>query len=289
MVSVSERLVLQLVKMHQREAELEREKLTLHEKDELKARLQERLAQTQEQVRKVESIRTTLEGLNRAAEEGYEQARRDDEAEREKLSEKLRVTIDAVNNYSEEVVQLDAKAQQENKSLKEQLEIYAKYHATGQDKYQEIMKAREAEYAKIAAKRDAEVARQPQLESELEVESRGLEEARKEHAELQEQVNVWLDRMTEIQQRLLKAKGSFESSRDERERQVRRIRSLESDRQLMVSRAEKSKALRDNEHAKVLALESKVEEYKKHTEKLLAVVAMLDGAGDTGRGAGENC
>ncbi|RNF05520.1 hypothetical protein TraAM80_04442 [Trypanosoma rangeli] len=280
MTPVSERLVLQLVKLRQRDEEVERERALLREREEHRVSLQERLARMQEQLQKVESVRSTLEELNRAEEQKYEQARKEDEKEREKLSESLRVAIDTVNAYSEEVMQLEAKSQHENTSLKEQLEIYAKYHSTGEDKYREIMQARETEYAKIESKRDADVARKPQLEKELAEEIEGLEAAHKEHAQLQEKVNGWLTYLEDIQKRLLKARGSFESAKSEKERQLRRIYALESDRQQMISRAEKSKAERDKEHAKVMLLEEKINTQKKQTEKLLAVAAMLEGGGE---------
>ncbi|RNF25989.1 uncharacterized protein Tco025E_01776 [Trypanosoma conorhini] len=275
MTSVSERLVLQLVKLHQREEEVEGERALLREREQLKASLQERLAQMQEQLQKVESVRSTLEGLNQAEEQKYEQARKDDEKERERLSESLRVAIETVNAYSEEVLQLEAKSQHENTSLKEQLEIYVKYHSTGEGKYREIMQAREAEYAKIESKRDADAARKPELEKELAEERERLEVARTEHAELQDKVNGWLTHLSGIQERLLKARGSFESAKSEKERQLRRIYALESDRQHVMARAEKSKAERDKEHAKVMLLEEKINTQKKQTEKILAVVAML--------------
>ncbi|KAF5226377.1 putative Myosin-like coiled-coil protein [Trypanosoma cruzi] len=277
MTSVSERLVLQLVKLHQREEEIERERALLREREDLKASLGKRLAQVQGQLQKVESVRATLEELNRAEEEKYHEARKEDEVERERLSESLRDAIDTVNAYSEEVMKMEAKANHENKSLKEQLEIYAKHLSSGEDKYDEIMKAREAEYAKIESKRDTEAARKPQLEKELEDETRELEAARKEHAGLQEKVNGCLTYLSDFQERLLKARETFESAKNEKERQMRKIRSLESDRQLMISRAEKSKGERDKEHAKVMLLEEKINALKKQTEKIWAVVAMLDG------------
>ncbi|EKF32679.1 hypothetical protein MOQ_003466 [Trypanosoma cruzi marinkellei] len=283
MTSVSERLVLQLVKLHQREEEIERERALLREKEDLKASLGKRLAQMQGQLQKVESVRATLEELNRAEEEKYNEARKEDERERERLSETLRDAIDTVNAYSEEVMKIEAKANHENKSLKEQLEIYANYLSSGEDKYDEIMKARKAEYAKIESKRDTKAALKPQLEKELEDETREFEAARKEHAELQEKVNGCLTYLSDYQERLLKARETFEVAKNEKERQMRKIRSLESDRQLMISRAEKSKGERDKEHAKVMLLEEKINALKKQTEKIWAVVAMLDG-GDTDNG-----
>ncbi|KAH9578086.1 Taxilin family [Trypanosoma melophagium] len=276
MSSVADRLVQQTLRRRQREAALAQEKETLREKEELRAQLQKRRDEARAQLQRVEAVRVSLNGLQRTAQEKYEEACRSDEEERANLSEKLRVAIDAVNAFSEEITQLEARARHENSSLKEQLEIYAKFHATGEDKYNEIMQAREAEYEKIAAKRDAAQERKPQLLREIEEETKELETAVKARAALQEEVDGWVNHLSEVQQRLLKARETFESAKDEKERQVRRIRSLESDRQLLISRVEKSKAERDKEHAKVEALEEKINACKKQTGKLLAVVALLD-------------
>ncbi|ORC85618.1 uncharacterized protein TM35_000342300 [Trypanosoma theileri] len=276
MSSLAERFVQQTLRRRQREAALARETAALREKEALRAALQSRREEAQAQLQRVEAVRVSLDELQRAAQSKYEEACRSDEEERAKLSEKLRIAIDAVNAYSEEITQLEAKARHENSSLKEQLEIYAKFHSTGEDKYHEIMQAREAEYDKIAAKRDAALERKPQLMQEIEEETKELEKAVKARAALQEEVDKWVNHLSEVQQRLLKARETFESAKDEKERQIRRIRSLESDRQLLVSRAEKSKLERDKEHAKVEALEEKINTCKKQTEKLLAVVSLLD-------------
>ncbi|CBH15988.1 hypothetical protein, conserved [Trypanosoma brucei gambiense DAL972] len=276
MSSLAERLVQQLLKFHQRGAELEQEQKTLAEEEKCNQTLQERLKQMQEQVQKVREIRAVLNEHNRAAEEKYEQAIKDDEAKRALMSEELQATLSEVNSYAEEIAHMEAKAAQENKLLKEQLEIYTRFHLDGQDKYNEIMRSREQEYAKLEAKKEADAARKPQLLAELSEENERFLQTRKEEKELEVLMDGWVARVTELQERFLKARRFFESFKEEKERHVKRIRSLESEKTVLLARVERCRAERDKEQAKAKAFEEKVITQKKQIEKLSAVAHMLE-------------
>ncbi|KAG8341280.1 putative Myosin like coiled coil protein [Trypanosoma vivax] len=279
MASVADRLVQQLIKHRQRLTELEREKRSLSEKEKLKAVFEEQYERVREQTQQFRAASATLEERVRAAEEECKQACKRDEEEREKITNELRLSIEEIDKYSVEVTRREVNAQHENKSLKEQLEIYEKYYGTGQDKFNELIEKRDAEYAKIEAKRDAELLRKPHLENELAEEEKLLDEVQKERNELQEKVKIWDTRLAEMQAKLVDAKKTFEGVREELERRVRRVRVLEDESRAMVARAAKSQAERDKEQSKVLDLEQKISLQKEQLKSLLNVAAILEGGG----------
>nr|CCC93989.1 conserved hypothetical protein [Trypanosoma congolense IL3000] len=279
MSSLAERLVQQLLKFQQRKAELEREEKVLQEKEQQKASLEEQLKQLKEQVEEVHSIQVELEEQHHVAVEEFYKARTADEACRWDMEAEMHSLRDEAIAYGREALKMEDDAMRENQLLKRQLEIYEKYCAEGQKKYNEIMKSREEEYAKLEAKREANLALVSQLEKELEEENERLLQVRKECQEAQAAADSWMIRMTEIEEKLMNTRKFFEGFQKERERQLCRIRSLESERDSLTARMERSKQERDKERAKAVALEEKVGVYRKQIEKLVAMTRFFESGG----------
>lgn len=276
MSALTERLVVQMLKLHQRELEVEVENTRLVAKQRQEADLRERLTALQEQAQKVEAVRQSLEKLNEEAEDRYKAAQKSDEEERGLLSQQLKEKIEEVNALSTEVSTYEAKVNNENRSLKEQLEIFEKHGATGEERYNELRQSRDVELEKIREKHTRDVARVPELQKQLDEETAELDVARKELDVLKGRLGVYLNRFAEIQTQLDKTREAYDSAKEDKERQMRTIRTLDSERQTAMSRAQKSRAERDRELEKVRVLEEKLAQLKAQAEQFTNIAKMLE-------------
>lgn len=275
MSTFSERLVAQSMKLHQRSLELEMEVSRMEGKKTYHEELEKRLEGLIESLKTVEQRRSALEQQNKESEAAFERAKDTDNEERTALSAVLKERIDAIQALTEEVGEKERKAQSDNRRLQGQLEVYEQHSSTNEDKYADIMSDKSEEVQRLKDRQLKDAERVPIAKQLLAEEMAARDIAKAEQDELQGKVDVYLARFGDIQKQLTAAKASYDEAKSEKNRLIGRLRSLDTDRQLMVSRAQKSRQERDKELAKVTQTEEKVELLKTQIEKLNNVIQML--------------
>lgn len=273
--SLSERLVGQLMRMQEREAEYESAAERLVAKSNQEAELQKQLETLQERLSKVDKVRSSLEKLNDESDAKYTEAQQDDAVQRKSMAEELKVEIAAANEETQRVGERERQAEQRNGVLKKQLEIYDENTKSGTEKFETLVSTRSDEMDKMQSKQASNTERIPLLNKLIEEETKKLKTAKEEQEAIRGEVDVFLSRFATIQKQLDAAKESYEAAKVNNDRNVRAVKALESDTEMMLRRAHKSKQERDKELAKVKALEEKAETIRSQVMKYESIRQML--------------
>lgn len=270
-----ERLVNQLMVMQQRDHELLVQNRSLAQCAAEKQTLLDRMESMQAQLHRVESVKNALEEQFKASRQTYQRIVDEDDAKRKALSAELQQRIQEVNVYAERVTQVHAKTLHENAALKEQAELLKQHRATGEGKFDELVKAREQEIENTRERLAKEKAREPLL---LEALGKIMElqaTVQQEHATWKGKVDEFVSKFDDVQKKLMDAKKTFDAAKEERDRMAQRIAAIEAERTQAIHRAEKARAERDVELIKANELEQKVNAMEAQTKRLLDVYAAL--------------
>lgn len=270
-----ERLISQMIVAQQRDDELLMYSRALAQYSADKQTLTDKITSLNQQLSKIDSVKSALVASFTASRQAYQRAIDDDEVKRKELSAELQKRITAVNEYAETVTQRHAKVLHENSSLKEQRSLLLQHRATGEGKFQELVQAREKELENIRNRLAKEKEREPLLEEAVSKTAELTEITRQEHDQWKAKVDTYVERFNDIQRKLVESRNCFDTAKDDREKISRRIKAMESDRQVIISRAEKAKNERNIEYAKVCELESKISILEGQTKKLTELHAAL--------------
>lgn len=274
--SFAERLVAQRLRLRERESDIETQQESLALKEKLIAKLQETLTAAQEELAKAEDRRKTVEKIDDATEAAYAAAKKVDEEARAALAAECQGDIDAVNTELQAMGPRENKASRLNSTYKQQIEIYSQRSEVGETKFDDYMKQRDDKVAEVKAKQERDAASIPAFTAELETEMELLAEARTAHDAVRAKVDVYLERFASIQLQLDASKKTYETSKDEKERLFRTMRAVESDKAMVIKRAEHSRDERNKQLAKVHKLEEQLEAAKAQTERLVSMCAMFE-------------
>jgi len=270
-----ERLVNQLVIAQQRDHEQLVQNRSLAQYAAEKQTLLDRMEPLQAQLEKMESIKNALEQQFRASRQNYQSIVDDDEVKRKALSAELQQQIQDVNVFAERVTQAHAKVMHENAALKEQVVLLKQHRATGEGKFEELVKAREQEIENTRERLAKEKAREPILTEALIKITELQATVQQEHAVWKGKVDDFVNKFDDVQKRLADVKRTFDAAKEERDRMTQRITAVETERTQAINRAEKARAERDVELAKANELEQKVNTLETQTKRLLDLYAAL--------------
>ena len=283
--SFADRLIAQLLLAEQREDELLFETRALAQHAAEKQTVMDKTSAVKQKIVSAEKTRNEVAQANKAMRQRLHDVIDDDDRKRKVLSEELQAKISSVNLFAEECTKTHAQTVHEGAALKEQLAILEQHKASGTDKFQEIVNAREKEIIGMQENLEKELLREPSLRIAVEEQKNVLEATRREHAELKAQVDGYMSKFNDVQQRLSDAKAIYDSAKEERDRMARRLHSSETDRQVAISRAEKSKSEMLIERVKVEELEKQLQLLEKQTAKLQQLYNTLTGSSDLAAGA----
>ncbi|KAG5464441.1 hypothetical protein LSCM1_00628 [Leishmania martiniquensis] len=259
MSALSERLVKQLLRIHDRELALETAQRGLDSKLKQEEDLRKGLEVEQEKLAKLRSVQETLEKINDGSEAKLKAVKEEDELQRKQISDELKKRIAEVDEVSRALAEREQHAQSRKELLLKQQEIYDQHSSTGKEKFDELVAKREGEMETLNQKKEENLRRAPKLQQQLEEETEQLAVAKAEQEDLKAKVDEFLARFAVIQAQLQEAKKVYESASSDKDRDTRLLKALESDLEMLRRRAATSRAERDKELAKVNALKEKVE------------------------------
>ncbi|AYU83977.1 hypothetical protein LdCL_360069300 [Leishmania donovani] len=286
MSALSERLVMQLLRIRNRELELETKQQELDSKLRQEEDLRKELEVEQEKLAKLRSVQETLEKMNEGLEAKYKAVKEDDELQRKQISEELKKRIAEVDEVSRELAEREQRAQSRKELLLKQQEIYDQHSNSGKEKFDELVAKRASEIEALTKKKDDNIRRTPELRKQLETETEQLTAAKAQQMELQAKVNEFLNRFSIIQSQLNEAKRVYESASTDKDRSTRMLKALESDLEMLRRRAATSKAERDKELAKVTALTERMEAVRSQINTFENITKMLTMSDDGDAAAG---
>ncbi|CBZ39055.1 hypothetical protein, conserved [Leishmania donovani] len=286
MSALSERLVMQLLRIRNRELELETKQQELDSKLRQEEDLRKELEVEQEKLAKLRSVQETLEKMNEGLEAKYKAVKEDDELQRKQISEELKKRIAEVDEVSRELAEREQRAQSRKELLLKQQEIYDQHSNSGKEKFDELVAKRASEIEALTKKKDDNIRRTPELRKQLETETEQLTAAKAQQMELQAKVNEFLNRFSIIQSQLNEAKRLYESASTDKDRSTRMLKALESDLEMLRRRAATSKAERDKELAKVTALTERMEAVRSQINTFENITKMLTMSDDGDAAAG---
>jgi hypothetical protein len=266
--SFADRLVAQLILAEQREEELLTETRALAQHAAEKQTLLEKNAALRERMGQLERTRNEYTAANKAARKRLMDVIADDDQQRKVLSEELQEKIQGMNIFAEECAKAHAQKVHEGVTLKEQLAVLAKHKEMGTDKFREITLAREREIDEMQANLSKEISRLPGLTVAYASVQEDLSKARAEHSDLKGQVDGYIAKFNDVQQRLNDARTIYDAAKEERDRMARRLHTVETDRQTAIGRAEKCKTEMLSERVKAEELEKQVALVEKQIAKL---------------------
>lgn len=275
---------MQLLRIRNRELELETKQQELDSKLRQEEDLRKELEVEQEKLAKLRRVQETLERMNEELEAKYKAVKEDDELQRKQISEELKKRIAEVDEVSKDLAEREQRAQSRKELLLKQLEIYDQHSSSGKEKFDELVAKRATEIEVLTKKKDDSIRRTPELRKQLETETEQLTAAKAQQVELQAKVNEFLDRFSVIQSQLNEAKKVYESASTDKDRNTRMLKALESDLEMLRRRAATSKAERDKELAKVTALTEKKEAVRSQINTFENITKMLS-AGEDGDAA----
>ncbi|CAG9584148.1 conserved hypothetical protein [Leishmania major strain Friedlin] len=290
MSALSERLVMQLLRIRNRELELETKQQELDSKLKQEEDLRKELEVEHEKLAKLRSVQETLEKMNEGLEAKYKAVKEDDELQRKQISEELKKRIAEVDDVSRELAEREQRAQSRKELLLKQQEIYDQHSNSGKEKFDELVAKRASEIEALTKKKDDNIHRIPELRKQLVTETEELTAAKALQVELQAKVNEFLNRFSVIQSQLNDAKRVYESASTDKDRSTRMLKALESDLEMLRRRAVTSKAERDKELAKVTALTERTEAVRSQITTFENIAKMLTASqdGDAASGATES-
>lgn len=266
--SFADRLIAQLLLAEQRDDELLGENRALAQNTAEKVSLLEKNQVCKDRIGVLENSRNEVTTTNKAARKRLLEVIADDERQRKVLSEELQVKIQEMNVYAENCAKLHTNKVREGATLKEQLAVLSKHKEMGSEKFREITETREKEISEMRSNITKEVERLPTLRIQNEEMGVKIAETREVHTDLKGQVDTYIRKFNDVQQRLNEARTIYDAAVEERDRMARRLHTAETDRQAALSRAEKSKAEMLTERVKVEELEKQVLLVEKQTQKL---------------------
>lgn len=281
---------MQLLRIRNRELELETKQQELDSKLKQEEDLRKELEVEHEKLAKLRSVQETLEKMNEGLEAKYKAVKEDDELQRKQISEELKKRIAEVDDVSRELAEREQRAQSRKELLLKQQEIYDQHSNSGKEKFDELVAKRASEIEALTKKKDDNIHRIPELRKQLVTETEQLTAAKALQVELQAKVNEFLNRFSVIQSQLNDAKRVYESASTDKDRSTRMLKALESDLEMLRRRAVTSKAERDKELAKVTALTERTEAVRSQITTFENIAKMLTASqdGDAASGATES-
>ncbi|CAD2213180.1 Myosin-like coiled-coil protein, putative [Angomonas deanei] len=285
MSAFSERLVQQMMRRHQREVELEIETSRLNEKLKKQEELQVSLEQATAQLDKLEGVRAALQKLNDDTEEEFNRARERDTLERKQLSGGFNQEIEAIQGQMQAATERLFNAKNQNKTYKHQLNVYNEIgFGDRRTKVEEAIEARSDQIQSLKEKAEVNRSSIPAMLEEIEGIKEKVAVARGKRDTVQAEVNVFVERFATIRGNLDRVKQLYESAKEQKDRQDRTIKNLESDSQSALTRAKNVKTERLKEQEKYEAMNAKVSTLKSQVEKLESLLAVLQGGGSVAAG-----
>ncbi|KAG5490752.1 hypothetical protein JKF63_00874 [Porcisia hertigi] len=278
MSALSDRLVMQLLRIRNRELDLEVKQQELDNKLIQEKDLRQELSVEQEKLTKLKSLQETLEKMNDESDAKYKALQEDDENQKKKLSEELKKHIAEADELSRDLAQREQRAQSRKDLLLKQKEIYDQHSNTGREKFDELVGKREGEMQALAEKNKDNILRAPELKKQLDAETEQLRAAKAGQEELKSKVDAFLSRFSDIQGQLSESKKLYESASLDKDRNTRTLKALSADLEMLRRRAATSKAERDKELAKVSALEEKAETMRTQIATFENIARMLNDA-----------
>ncbi|KAK7201585.1 hypothetical protein NESM_000222900 [Novymonas esmeraldas] len=275
MSALSERLVKQLLRIRDRELELEMKQEDYDNKVRQSEELQKELEVEQEKLSKLKSVQTTLERMNDESEARYKAVQDDDALQRKQMSEELKRQIAAADESATDLAQREQRALGRKEMLQKQKEIYDEHASSGREKIDELVAKRESQTEALTRATENNVRRAPELRQQLETETADLATATAAQAEVKAKVDEYVERFAAFQAQLGEAKKLYEAASTEKDRSTRTIKALESDAEMLRRRAVASRTERDKELAKLTALEEKAETLRSQTARFDNIAKML--------------
>ncbi|AIO02738.1 hypothetical protein LPMP_356090 [Leishmania panamensis] len=272
---LSERLVTQLLRIRNRELELETKQQELDSKLKQEEDLRRELEVEQEKLAKLRSVQETLEKLNDGSEAKYKAVKEDDELQRKQISEELKRRIAEVDEISRELIQREQDAMARKELLMKQQEIYEEHSGSGKEKFETLLAKREGDVEALTKKKMDNICRTSELQKQLETETEQLIAAKQVQDDLKAKVEEFLARFSVLQTQLKDAKKVYESASTDKDRTTRVLKALESDLAMARRRATTSRGERDKEVAKVTALREKMGALRNQITTIESVTKML--------------
>lgn len=275
--SFADRLVVQRMRLREREVAIETEQESLTVKEGLIEQSKQKLEAAQQQLLKAEKLHESLLQMDKDTQVAYDAAKKKNEEARNELADDYRKQIATMDEMLKSIDQRETKANRLNTTYKQQIEIYTEKSEVGEAKFDDYVKEREGHVATVKAKQQQDAAAIPQFQAQLAEELEALSQDRREHDDMQAKVDVYLKRLAEIQRQLDASMKTYEDAKDEKERMTRTMRAAKSDCDMAVKRAEQSRKERDTTFTKVKKMQEKLETLKTVTDRLNNMCAALEG------------
>lgn len=224
---------------------------------------------------RLQALRTTLAQQHDSVIAAMHAREAADQVKRAKLSEELTARIKEVNQAVEQENQEWSAALSENARLKEKITVMKDSIATGSVKFAELLGTRTKETGSMQERAELIDKVNVELRQRTAAANAIIAEKRPEHDRVKAESDKFMARFAEIQAQLNAANGHFSKAKEDHTRLSKRIRQLESERDLTMRACERAKVERDMELAKEAKLEQEANTLVSQTQKILDVMALL--------------
>jgi DNA repair exonuclease SbcCD ATPase subunit len=282
--TLAARLLKQLELYSQREDELLAQNRALARNAAQRQLTSDKVAAAKEAKEKLETLKEKALKSNEAARNAWIAQAEEDDRLRKELSEQLSVEISEVNSKVQQGSGDRAAALEENARLKEQLKILRENLGSGDDKFTQLVEAREKETANLQARLASELENRTTLEKKIKEQEELLGPAREAYKVVKEEVDAFVAKFTAIQQSLQAANAEYTKTRQDQERTLKRIAQQEKELEEHQKRSERAKKDCEAEIMAAAKLEAQLGLLESQTTKLQQLTQVLRTGVEKGKG-----